>query len=112
MVEDAGESDRALADLEGQAEQLARDLRAAGDIPAILAPPYFSARRCANGWPPGPPCLGHTAWQSSGGPGNGNGTMPGAAGWHFSAGPRFGGQVRAILTEVEEPAPRETVVSW
>ena len=32
-----------LADLEGQAEQLARDLRAAGDVPAVLAPPYFTA---------------------------------------------------------------------
>ena len=43
IVEDAGELMAALSDLEGQAEQLARDLRAAGDVPAVLAQPYLAA---------------------------------------------------------------------
>ena len=43
VIEDAAELLATLADLEGQAEQLARDLRAAGDVPAALAPPYFTA---------------------------------------------------------------------
>ena len=43
IVEDAGELMAALSDLEGQAEQLARDLHAAGDVPTVLARPYLAA---------------------------------------------------------------------
>jgi hypothetical protein len=43
LVDDAAELLAAFADLEGQAQQLARDLSAAGDLPAKLTPPYFTA---------------------------------------------------------------------
>ena len=45
IVEDAGELMAALSDLEGQAEQLARDLHAAGDVPAVLG----AALSCCRG---------------------------------------------------------------
>jgi transcription-repair coupling factor (superfamily II helicase) len=42
LVDDAAELLGSLADLEGQAEQLARDLTAAGDIPGNATPPCFT----------------------------------------------------------------------
>ena len=96
IVEDAGELMAALSDLEGQAEQLARDLHAAGDVPAVLARPYLAAevlRERLSAHPAlflGHSTFGRIAPQQ---------TDPLADA--FSAGPRYGGQMRTILAEVE-----------
>jgi transcription-repair coupling factor (superfamily II helicase) len=96
IVEDAGELMAALSDLEGQAEQLARDLHAAGDVPAVLARPYLAAevlRERLSAHPAlflGHSTFGRIAPQQ---------TDPLAD--TFSAGPRYGGQMRTILAEVE-----------
>ena len=96
IIEDAGELLAALSDLEGQAEQLAKDLRAAGDIPAAPAPPYFTAAALQERLSARPAVfLGHS-------------TLAGVPreSFHplvqtFTAGPRYGGQMRTILTELE-----------
>ena len=96
IVEDAGELMAALSDLEGQAEQLARDLHAAGDVPAVLARPYLAAevlRERLSAHPAlflGHSTFGRIAPQQ---------TDPLAEA--FAAGPRYGGQMRTILAEVE-----------
>jgi transcription-repair coupling factor (superfamily II helicase) len=106
IVEDAGELTSALADLEGQAEQLARDLRMAGDIPAVLAPPYFTGealRERLAGHAAlylGHSVLGVTPQADS----ENDRRQPLPV--HFAAGPRFGGQVRNIVSEVEESLRR------
>jgi transcription-repair coupling factor (superfamily II helicase) len=103
MVEDAGELLASLADLEGQAEQLGRDLKAAGDIPTLVMPPYFTGAALAERLTARPVIyLGHTTLNTGGAPAEGDATLA----RHFHAGPRFGGRVRAILTEVEEPLRR------
>ena len=43
IIEDAADLLATFADLAGQAEQLAKDLRGAGDVPATLGAPYFAA---------------------------------------------------------------------
>ena len=96
IVEDAGELMAALFDLEGQAEQLARDLHAAGDVPTMLARPYLAAevlRERLSAHPAlflGHSTFGRIAPQQ---------TDPLADA--FAAGPRYGGQMRTILAEVE-----------
>ncbi len=103
MVEDAGEFLASLADLEGQAEQLGRDLKAAGDIPADVLPPYFTGPALAERLAARPVIyFGHTTFSHGGAPAEGDPALA----QHFHAGPRFGGQVRAILTEVEQPLRR------
>jgi transcription-repair coupling factor (superfamily II helicase) len=96
IVEDAGELMAALSDLEGQAEQLARDLHAAGDVPAVLARPYLAGevvRERLSAHPAlflGHSTFGRIAPQQ---------TDPLAEA--FTAGPRYGGQMRKILAEIE-----------
>jgi transcription-repair coupling factor (superfamily II helicase) len=96
IIEDAGELMAALSDLEGQAEQLARDLHAAGDVPAVLARPYLAAevlRERLSAHPAlflGHSTFGRIAPQQ---------TDPLADA--FTAGPRYGGQMRTILAEIE-----------
>ena len=103
MVEDAGELLASLADLEGQAEQLGRDLKTAGDIPPVVAPPYFAGDALVERLA-GQPVIyfGRTNLSGNGTPSE----FESELGRHFAAGPRFGGQVRAILTEVESPLRR------
>jgi len=103
MVEDAGELLASLADLEGQAEQLGRDLKAAGDIPPVVAPPYFPGDALIERLAAQPVIhFGRTTLGANGAPREPEFEL----GRHFTAGPRFGGQVRAILTEVESPLRR------
>ena len=96
IVEDAGELMAALSDLEGQAEQLARDLHAAGDVPTVLARPYLAAevlRERLSAHPAlflGHSTFGRIAPQQ---------TDPLADA--FTAGPRYGGQMRTILADIE-----------
>ncbi len=47
VLDDAAELMAALADLEGQAEQLARDLATAGDVPPSATAPYFASADAA-----------------------------------------------------------------
>ena len=96
IVEDAGELMAALSDLEGQAEQLARDLHAAGDVPAVLARPYLAAEVLRERLRPTRPCSWATA-HSAGSRHKQTDPLADA----FSAGPRYGGQMRTILAEVE-----------
>ena len=86
----------ALADLGGQADQLLRDLTIAGDLPAGVLPPYFAMATLRQAAVDRSPLL------------LGNSTMDGWAASvdtplarAFVAGPRFGGQVRTVVTEVE-----------
>ena len=96
IVEDAGELMAALSDLEGQAEQLARDLHVAGDVPALLARPYLAAEALRERLSAhstlflGHSTFGRIATQQ---------TNPLADA--FTAGPRYGGQMRRILAEIE-----------
>ena len=103
LVEDAGELLASLADLEGQAEQLGRDLKAASDIPPVVAPPYFPSDALVERLA-GQPVIyfGRTTLSGNGAPCEPESEL----GRHFTAGPRFGGQVRSILTEVESPLRR------
>ena len=104
IVEDAGELLASLADLEGQAEQLGRDLKAAGDIPDIVLPPYFVANVLVERLTARPVIyLGHTTLANGGAPRNGDAPVARNLADKFHPGPRFGGQVRAILTEIESP---------
>ena len=70
FVDDAAELSSMLADLNGQAEQLARDLTGAGDVPGNLLPhPISPRRRYRRSWPRRPVVLmGHSTlagWASS-----------------------------------------------
>ena len=103
MVEDAGELLASLADLGGQAEQLGRDLKAAGDTPPVVAPPYFPGDALVERLASQPVIyFGRTILSGSGAPREPESEL----GRHFTAGPRFGGQVRTILAEVEPPLRR------
>ena len=96
LIDDAAEMMAALADLGGQADQLLRDLTIAGDLPAGVLPPYFAMATLRQAAVDRSPLL------------LGNTTMDGWAtsvdtplASAFVAGPRFGGQVRTVVTEVE-----------
>jgi transcription-repair coupling factor (superfamily II helicase) len=106
ILDDAAELIAALSDLEGQAEQVARDLLAAGDIPSNAEAPYFGsvALRERLARPalakPRTLLLGNTAldgWAVAD-------TTP--VGELFQAGPRFGGQLRNVITEVDRITER------
>ncbi len=139
VIEDPAEVTAMLADLEGQAEQLARDLRTAGDVPAILAAPHFggdalrerlsvrpalflghsriTAPTAASATPrPAADTIAAYATQArqlaTGQPMTAE-EMPAAPptdhrseslAQHFAAAPRYGGQMRNILAEVEQHA--------
>jgi len=97
IIEDAGELMATLSDLEGQAEQLSRDLRAAGDVPAVLAPPYFTAEILKQRLSARPVIfLGHSTFGSI------TNQQVNELATHFTAGPRYGGQMRTILAEAEQ----------
>jgi transcription-repair coupling factor (superfamily II helicase) len=126
VIEDVPELLAVLTDLEGQAEQLARDLRTAGDIPAEVAAPYFSADALGERLSSRPALffgqgtlaapLGDAARPASAqrnGDNGHNAGEPDHAGPdssdvaaqiadHFSPGPRYGGQMRTILSETEK----------
>ncbi|MCU0502756.1 MAG: hypothetical protein MUC51_13515, partial [Anaerolineae bacterium] len=96
LIDDAAELLAALADLGGQADQLLRDLTIAGDLPAGVLPPYFAMTTLRQAAVDRSPLL------------LGNSTMDGWAASvdsplarAFLAGPRFGGQVRTVVAEVE-----------
>ena len=96
LIDDAAELMAALADLGGQADQLLRDLTIAGDLPAGVLPPYFAMTTLRQAAVDRSPLL------------LGNSTMDGWAAsvdsplaHAFVAGPRFGGQVRTVVAEVE-----------
>ena len=96
IVEDAGELMATLSDLEGQAEQLARDLHTAGDVPAVLARPYLGAEVLRERLSAHPALfLGHSTF------GRIAPQQIDPLADAFTAGPRYGGQMRTILTEIE-----------
>ncbi len=106
VIEDTPDLLASFNDLAGQAEQLARDLRAAGDVPAVLAAPYFTPEALHERLAARPSLsLGAELLD----PARGNGHDPAAVinrpaarlANHFAGGPRYGGQMRAILTEIE-----------
>ncbi|MCX6028913.1 MAG: hypothetical protein NT169_06390, partial [Chloroflexi bacterium] len=119
LADDAAELSAAFADLEGQAQQLARDLAAAGDLPARLTPPYFTAAVLGERLARSQPIILGNGWlggQTSEGPGTGgleireSGSDHTVAPTHyrtsalsdsFFAGPRYGGQVRTAVTELQ-----------
>jgi transcription-repair coupling factor (superfamily II helicase) len=128
LVDDAAELLASLADLEGQAEQLSRDLAAAGDLPAGLVPPYLTVAALGERLSRSQPViLGHGLLSSQAEALSGDlAGLPGAEGpgarrpgtqaipnppiYHlpiyqftdsFVAGPRYGGQVRTALTDLK-----------
>ncbi len=96
LVDDAAELISTLADLEGQADQLLRDLATAGDLPKNVLPPFFASARLRQALADrSPVLLGGTTldgWPV---------TVDTPLARSFVAGPRFGGQVRTIITDVE-----------
>ena len=135
VIEDPAEVTAMLADLEGQAEQLARDLRTAGDVPAGLAEPHFAGDALRERLSVRPAlCLGHSRITAPAAPRSAADTIAAYAtqarqlatgrpmtadetpaeppadqrteslAQHFAAAPRYGGQMRNILTEVEQHA--------
>jgi transcription-repair coupling factor (superfamily II helicase) len=114
LLDDAAEIIAALTDLESQAEQLARDLTAAGDLPAGLSVPYLGVEAIRERFEPAP-----------NGPERnrypviilGSGTLSGWAssetselGALFSAGPRFGGQVRTAVSDIRRALARNAQI--
>jgi transcription-repair coupling factor (superfamily II helicase) len=106
LIDDAAEVIAALGDLEGQALQLAKDLAAAGEIPAGLSPAYVSVAALRASLASQPTLL------------LGSSTF---AGWAaevetplaraFAGGPRYGGQIRTTISDVERTlAQRHHVV--
>jgi transcription-repair coupling factor (superfamily II helicase) len=97
LLDDAAELLATLADLTGQAEQLARDLAGTGDLSRQIRVPYFDAaalqERLADRQTI---LLGHTAlngWQA-----NEAGPLEGL----FESGPRYGGQVRNAVSQTQD----------
>jgi transcription-repair coupling factor (superfamily II helicase) len=97
VVDDGAELMVLATELEAQASQTQRDLITGGDLPANPLPPHFT-------WPEikerllarGPLLLG---------PGDLDGRLAPASAplaRHFAPGPRFGGQVKQIVAEVEK----------
>jgi transcription-repair coupling factor (superfamily II helicase) len=102
FLDDAAELAATLAELSGQAEQVARDLATAGDVPRDLAVPYFGAdalREKFNARPAlllGPTTL--EGWAASASAGEESDSAVTQA---FSAGPRYGGQVRKVTGDLQ-----------
>jgi transcription-repair coupling factor (superfamily II helicase) len=109
-LDDVAEIMAALGDLESQAEQLAKDLAAAGDLPLGLSVPYFGVETMRKRFEPAleRPERGQYPVITLG-----NSTLSGWAtsettelGTLFIAGPRFGGQVRAAVADIEQALAR------
>ncbi len=97
LLDDGAEFITLVTDLEHQAAQTQRDLITGGDLPANPLPPHFSwtelkapleARK--------PLMLGHGDLEGRPAP------ATAALARHFVPGPRFGGQVKSIVAEVEK----------
>jgi transcription-repair coupling factor (superfamily II helicase) len=114
LLDDAAEIIASLTDLESQAEQLAKDLTAAGDLPAGLRIPYFDVDAMRERFAP-----------ASDKPKRerypviivGSSTLNGWASSEateletlFSAGPRFGGQVRTAVADIQRALARDRQV--
>jgi transcription-repair coupling factor (superfamily II helicase) len=118
VLDEAAEIIGALTDLESQAEQLAKDLTAAGDLPSGLSVPYLSTEHLRERFEqPGPTA---SSREDSAPQGErypvimlGSSTL---SGWGtlsaqelasvFVAGPRFGGQIRMAVAEIERAVSR------
>ncbi|MEI2690447.1 MAG: transcription-repair coupling factor [Anaerolineae bacterium] len=97
VVDDGAELMTLAAELEAQASQTQRDLVTGGDLPANSLPPHFTwaeikERLLARG----PLLLGYGDLEGRMAPAG----APLAR--HFTPGPRFGGQVKQIVAEVEK----------
>jgi transcription-repair coupling factor (superfamily II helicase) len=106
VLDDAVELIAALSDLEGQAEQVARDLTAAGDIPSNATAPSFASAMLRERLRAQPALL-------LGGSTLENWATPEVLPLSdvFQAAPRFGGQVRNVIVEVGQEIERgDTVV--
>jgi transcription-repair coupling factor (superfamily II helicase) len=114
LLDDAAEIIRALADLDSQAEQLAKDLAAAGDLPGDLIVPYFGVETMRERF-----AQAQRATEASRFPliTLGNSTLNGwttaetaEIGALFTAGPRFGGQLRNAVTDIERALSADALV--
>jgi transcription-repair coupling factor (superfamily II helicase) len=96
LVDDAAELLATLGDLEGQAGQVLHDLNIAGDLPRQVASPYVTTAALRQALTARAPLLlGNTTldgWAAS---------VDTPLARAFTAGPRYGGQMRPIVTEVE-----------
>ena len=97
LVEEGADLAAAITDLETQATQLERDLRAAGELPLGALPPFFTWEMLKRQMQEHRPLVlgysdleGRPVAESS------------ALGRAFVPGPRFGGQLRRLVADVEE----------
>jgi transcription-repair coupling factor (superfamily II helicase) len=114
LLDDAAEIIASLTDLESQAEQLAKDLTAAGDLPAGLGIPYFDVDTMRERFAP---ASDKTAGERHPILILGTSTL---SGWTssavteletlFTAGPRFGGQVRTAVADLKRALSRDVQV--
>jgi transcription-repair coupling factor (superfamily II helicase) len=96
LLDDAAELVAALSDLEGQADQVARDLMAAGDIPTNAEAPSLASAALREKLHTQPALLlGNSTMENWSTPD----VMPLSD--VFQAAPRYGGQVRNVIAEVE-----------
>jgi transcription-repair coupling factor (superfamily II helicase) len=113
-LDDAAETIAALIDQESQAEQLLKDLTMAGDLPAGLSVPYLSAEELRGRFEPASEASERDPYPVII---LGNSTL---SGWStsettelamlFTAGPRFGGQVRTAVADIRQALSRNVQV--
>jgi len=97
VVDDGAELMILATELEAQAGQTQRDLITGGDLPANPLPPHFTWQQLKEPLlARGPLLLGHGDLEGRAAPAG----SPLAR--HFMPGPRFGGQVKQIVAEVEK----------
>ncbi|HEX9117404.1 MAG TPA: transcription-repair coupling factor [Anaerolineae bacterium] len=101
FLDDAAELMTMLEDLNGQAEQLSHDLAAAGDVPGHLLPAYFAASALGERFAERHAVsLAHSLLSSRGSAPAADQSPPAVAA-SFEAAPRFGGQVRNAVHQIE-----------
>ena len=114
LLDDAAEMMATLTDLVSQAEQLAKDLTAAGDLPTGLSIPYFGVETLRRQFESAPGTDGRDRYPVIM---LGASTLNGWAGSEitelgtlFTAGPRFGGQMRNAVADIKRALVREEQV--
>ncbi len=102
LLDDGAEIGATLADLSGQAEQVARDLATAGDVARDLRVPYLSADLLREQFSARPTLLlGPTTLEGWGASAATVEESDSAVTQAFSAGPRYGGQVRKVTSDLQ-----------
>ncbi len=94
LVDDGGELEATVADLEEQALNLHRELVEAGELPANFAPPYFT-------WDDLRPALGGRLALGYDGLADSTAPETSSPGRAFAASPRYGGRLKHLLEDCQ-----------